>query len=124
MAINRNPNQAKRSPQYIQNASYDEDFNVLAVEMLVYDSSSGTLKRLTTDTLGAYKANDIEEASSTLTYVGKEDSAGNWLVVKIDESSGTSVQYATESNNSGIYDYSTAWSGRASLTYQDYSEAF
>ena len=71
-----------------------------------------------------YKANDIEEASSTLTYVGKEDSAGNWLVVKIDESSGTSVQYATESNNSGIYDYSTAWSGRASLTYQDYSEAF
>ena len=124
MAINRNPNQAKRSPQYIQNASYDEDFDVLAVEMLTYDSASGTLKRLTTDTLGAYKANDVDEASSTLTYVGKEDSAGSWLIVKIDESSGTSIQYATVKNNSGTSDYSTAWTGRASLTYQDYSEAF
>ena len=68
--------------------------------------------------------NNVDEASSTLTYVGKELASGDWLIQKIDESSGTSIQYATKKNNSGTSDYSTAWSNRTSLTYQDYQEAF
>ena len=71
-----------------------------------------------------FSTNDVEEASSSLTYVGKEDADGQWALVKIDESSDTSIQYATVSNNPTKTTYTTAWADRASLTYQNYSEAF
>ena len=68
--------------------------------------------------------NDVEEPSATLTYVGKELADATWIVIKIDESSDTAIQYATEINNSGTTTYSTAWTNRASLVYGDYSVAF
>ena len=71
-----------------------------------------------------FQTNDIEEASATVTYIGMEDASGEWYLKKIDTSSDTVFSHATELNNVGTSDYSTAWTGRAGLTYQDYSNAF
>lgn len=127
MAINRSKIQAKRSEQYILNASYDEDFDVLATEMLTYDplgsAGQGALKRVTTNALGEYNVNDME-VSGAVTHVGKEDPDGNWYIQKIDESSGTSIRYATIKNNANYTTYSTAWTDKASLSYDTYGTAF
>ena len=68
--------------------------------------------------------NNIDEASSTLTYVGKEDADGVWVIMAIDTSSGTSITYATQTNNPTYTNYSDAWTDRASLTYSAYKDAF
>jgi len=47
MAITRAASQTKRSPQYIQNATFDEDFNVMAFEVLTHNPVSDTLERVT-----------------------------------------------------------------------------
>jgi len=73
--------------------------------------------------LADYGTNDVEEASSVITYVGKEKRDGTWLVMKIDTSSGTSIRYASVENNTLIAAYADAWSGRATLTYETYAEA-
>lgn len=73
--------------------------------------------------LSEYGTNDVEEASSVITYVGKEKRDGTWLVMKIDTSSGTSIRYASVENNALITAYDDAWTGRATLTYGTYAEA-
>ena len=72
--------------------------------------------------LAGYGTNDVEEASATVTYVGKEKPDGTWLVMKIDTTSGTTIRYASEVNNALVTDYAAAWAARATLTYGTYSE--
>jgi hypothetical protein len=67
-----------------------------------------------------YSTNDIDDSTST-EYYGKTDSSAAWLVKKVTSSA---VSYATVTNNSGVADYATAWSGRAGLTYGRKDEAF
>ena len=55
MAITRSKNQAKRSEQNILVASYDEDYDVLAVEILGEDT--GQLRKLQSDSSGFLKVN-------------------------------------------------------------------
>ena len=55
MAITRSKNQAKRSEQNILVASYDEDYDVLAVELLGEDTSQ--LRKLQSDSSGFLKVN-------------------------------------------------------------------
>lgn len=76
--------------------------------------------QLSKELVNAYSVHDVAVVSST-TYVGKETAEGKWLIVSIDESSGTVLRYANVSNNSGYTTYSSAWTARASLTY-DYIE--
>jgi len=64
-----------------------------------------------------FKAADIDESSSTVTYVGKVHPNGNWMVQKIDTSSGTQIRYASYKNNNTYDDYTSAWTARASLDY-------
>lgn len=73
--------------------------------------------------LDEYGLND-EATSGDITYLGKEAAEDEWLIVKIDSSSGTSFRYASEVNNSGTTTYSSAWSNRTTLTYERYPEAF
>jgi hypothetical protein len=65
-----------------------------------------------------------ETTSGTNTYVGYQDNGGGWVIKYIDTSSGTSIRWASISNNTGTTDYTTAWTNRASLTYGLFSEAF
>lgn len=67
--------------------------------------------------------NDLAE-SGDITYVGIENANAEWIVKKIDETSGLSVRYATVANNGGYSTYSGAWAARASLNYGLYSELF
>lgn len=70
-----------------------------------------------------FGTNDIDEASSTITYIGTESFEGDWRIKKIDTSSGVNFTYATEKNNSDYNNYTDAWTARASLTYQDYKDS-
>lgn len=67
---------------------------------------------------------DVEQASATIMYIGKEDKDGSWMIQKIDTTSGTSIRYATVTNNGGYLTYSAAWTARASLSYGTFAEAF
>ena len=72
-----------------------------------------------------FKVNNVDEAAGSIIYVGREDPDGRWYISKIDESSNPiPIQYASIKNNSTRTTYSTAWTNRTTLTYQDYSNAF
>lgn len=75
-------------------------------------------------TMNKFSVNNIDEASSTVTYFGKESDEGFWVILKKDTSSGKAFTYATINNNASVTSYSSAWSARASLTYGVYSSAF
>ena len=70
-----------------------------------------------------YNTSDIDEASATVTYIGKMDADGGWMIQKIDTSSGTAFTYATVLNNPTLTTYALGWAGRATNTYGTYSEA-
>ena len=116
--------QTKYSSQNILNNSYDEDFGVNIVELLSYDPIGDVLKRVTTNAMGEYITNDVAEPSATLTYVGKEDADVDWYIQSVDTTSGTSIRFATETNNPTYTTYSTAWTDRATLIYGTYGSAF
>jgi len=80
--------------------------------------------KLSVDASDCFNVNDIAEESSTVTYIGMENSEGNWYLKKIDTTSGNSFSHATITNNPSVTTYSSAWSNRATLTYQDFKEAF
>jgi len=79
---------------------------------------------VTSEAAAGFSTNDLEEASATLTYVGKESMSGAWYVQEVDESSDLTVQHATVANNGAVTSYSDAWTNRAGLTYGDYNDAF
>ena len=126
------------SEQRVLNMSMDDAFKLLAVMMIGYDgtnaqrvkvNSSGELVVSTSASpLATYVTNDIDDGDTTtdIVYIGKEDKDGAWAIQKIDSTTSTlpTFQYATVTNNAGTTTYSTAWTNRASLTYQDISSAF
>lgn len=77
-----------------------------------------------TKVIEAFEVNDVEEATSTITYIGQQSVDGQWFIQKIDESTGITLQHATKKNNSAVSSYSDAWTNRASLSYGDVIEAF
>jgi hypothetical protein len=81
-----------------------------AVDVNIVQSSEGG---------GSYQANNLEDSEPI--YVGKTKSNGTWLVEKFVNATGAKT-YANLSNNSGVADYATAWSNRATLTYNRFDE--
>lgn len=63
-----------------------------------------------------FGCNDISDP-----YYGYTNPSGEWQIRKVEASG---VSYATVLNNGGVADYVTAWSTKATLTYQRYDEAF
>ena len=55
MAITKDASQTKRTEQNIFNNSYDEDFDVVAVEILGYDSTGNALRRIKVNVNGELK---------------------------------------------------------------------
>lgn len=65
-----------------------------------------------------YDTNDIDEAGAGITYIGKQLAAGDYLILKIDESANpTTFRYADLTSNPTRTTYSAAWSNRATLIY-------
>ena len=75
--------------------------------------------------LNTFATSDIDEASATVTYIGKMDADGAWLIMKIDESTNpTALTYATVLNNPTLTSYALGWAGRTTATYGTYAEVF
>lgn len=69
----------------------------------------------------SYELNDLDDAGSGITYLGKADKDGNWLIERLTESgSDLSKDYANISNNGSQTNYENAWTNRLSLTYQEF----
>lgn len=86
-------------------------------------SDAGKTVQVTAD-LAAFQTNNLDEATATVTYIGKERVDGAWLVMKMDTSSGIALTYATVVNNAAILSYAAAWAARATLTFSSYGSAF
>jgi hypothetical protein len=116
----------KNSVQNNLNWSFDEDFNVVAIELLAYDPVGDTMRRVTADALGHYGTNDIDTNANGSIYEGLEDSDGNWQVVKTTTvGTVTSNRFATQKLNAAITTYAGAWAIRTStLVFDTYGEAF
>ena len=74
--------------------------------------------------LNSYSTNEVSSTVASVTYVGKEKGDGSWCVMKLDETTGMVITYATVTNNAGVTTYSDAWTNKATLTYNVYSVAF
>jgi len=113
------------SIQELHNDSFDRDFNVNAVEILVFDSVTQTLRRVTSDAMNHYGTNNVDKNANGVVYEGLEDCDGNWQVVAISQSGNvTSNRYANIRNNTTYTNYTDAWDNRLTLTYELYGEAF
>lgn len=69
-------------------------------------------------TLFHYKLARLPVPGDTLTYLGYLDKDGNWYITEIDEANGTQ-KYVK-----GTSGFTTAWSNRASNTYEDFNNIF
>lgn len=65
-----------------------------------------------------YQVNEVDDAGGGVTYVGKANTSGDWLIEKLTEASGDITKvYANLSNNVSFGTFSSAWTNRATLTY-------
>ena len=118
MSITKNKSDIARSEQVILNRSIDDDFDVLAIEMLEYVPGNGannkSLARLVSSNL-AMRLDDT--TTSNVTYLGwaRPGTATNeakWRIKKMDDSSGLVVTWAD-----GNTDFDNVWDNRASISY-------
>lgn len=99
----------------LQRAAYSEE-PVMAHRVVRVDKY-GRIHR-EDNPLDKYVLHNIDEPTGNLTYMGKENTDGDWLVSKIVESGQTTtLTYANLSNNSGQASLTAAWTNRATLTY-------
>lgn len=73
---------------------------------------------VTAGTFDDYLLNDYD-VNGTTTYIGKcKPNGDSWLIQKMVDTSGDlTITWANISNNGGTTTYATAWTNRASLTY-------
>jgi len=88
------------------------------------DPATGTKQDEIIAKLNSFSTNDVYLASSTITYIGEETVDGEWLVNKLDTTSGLAKGYATIKNNPTYSTYSSAWNNKATLVYNNYADAF
>lgn len=110
------------------NASFDKKYQMNAVELVAYDpinaDTPNALKRVTTNALGEYSMNDKTE-DGTIVYIGLEDADAEWIVQKLDYTSGLSRRFATKLNNPTVTSYADAWAAKdTTLVYGTYGAAF
>lgn len=65
--------------------------------------------------------NDIDESGLPVAYYGFEDEFGNWCIMKEDATTSTNPTYRYATGTSG---YSTAWTNRASQSYDIFGSKF
>ena len=123
-----NDSKHDHSLDHMFNSSFDKKYQMNAFELVAYDpinaDTDNALKRVTTNALGEYSMNDKTE-DATVVYVGLEDAAGDWIVQKLDYTSGLSRRFATKLNNPTVTSYADAWAAKdTTLDYDTYGTAF
>lgn len=100
--------------------SYSQVGSVVAKNTVIYDENGNFTTLLSKDdVLDCYQTSDIDQASATVTYIGKIDRGGNWYIMKIDSTTGTTFRFIK-----GTTGYTTNWTNRASLTYDYFDTIF
>ena len=127
MAINDSKHE--HSLDHMFNSSFDKKYQINAFELVAYDplnaDTDKALKRVTTNAIGEYQMNDKEDVGK-ITYIGMEDAEGDWILQKLDQTSGIVRRFATKLNNPTITSYADAWTARADpgTTYDTDGTAF
>lgn len=116
-----NPNRQNKAPtdlseQGVLNKSFDNEFNVLAVENLVYNPATNTLDRFSGDSI-SYATRIDDTSTVTTTYIGKAPigsatSSAVWQISKLNTSSGLIKTWADGSSA-----FTKIWDNRVSITY-------
>ena len=116
-----NPNRQNKAPtdlseQGVLNKSFDNEFNVLAVENLVFNPATNTLDRFSGDSI-SYATRIDDTTTPNTTYLGKAPigsvtSSAVWQIAKLDTSSGLIKTWADASSS-----FNQVWNNRAGLTY-------
>jgi hypothetical protein len=115
----------KYTEQHVLNSSFDEDYDVLVVELLAHDSTIGALRRVSMDALNHYATSDLDNTNPNEFYEGLMDSEGNWQIVQITTTGTlTANRFATVKNNNTYTSYADAWADHTLLDYDYYSVAF
>lgn len=72
------------------------------------------------------QVNNFNEDDETYTYVGFEHPDGEWMIMRIDKTTGMIFTYATSALNDTIPngEYPTAWTNKETLSYDRTSVAF
>jgi hypothetical protein len=77
------------------------------------------------DLMATYNTMDVDDSASPITYVGKQDKDENWMIMKIDETTGVVISYASVLNNPTVTSYDDAWVVKdTTLVYGEYASAF
>lgn len=118
--------------QYLENLSADISVSppILRRGTLVkgsdgnyYPQIGSSQGEMLTSSISRWNFNNYIESGST-TYVGYQDSDGDWMIRKIVFSDNSIAStYATIKNNASYTSYASSWSDRESLSYDTYYEA-
>lgn len=106
-------NDTQLTPTNILNRSYDATFDVMTVENLEY-APTGAMVRKVNDPMDGYRIADIDDASPS--YYGFTRTDGSWYILR---NSSNAFRYVK-----GAANYSTAWTNRASQTFDYLSVVF
>lgn len=110
-----NNDQREYSLPHMGNMSYDKVYQQNTVEIVKLNPSTNALDR---DIDKSALETLIDEASATVTYIGKSatdtaTSAASWQIKKVDSTSNpTSIKFAD-----GVTSFTKVWDDRASYTY-------
>jgi len=109
MAITRNKNQTKRKPQDVLISSYDEDFDLLAVELIGFEPTASEAHRVRVNSSGQLV---MGEASGTADdFEGGPVTVGTTAVEITFTGTPNSIQIQSDPDNTG-----KIWIGKSNIT--------
>lgn len=119
-----NPNRVdkpeiEKSEQELFNKSFDREYNVLAVEALVYNPDTGSLDRMTqpgATTTASYEGRNDTTTDTNLVYLGKAlpgsaTSDAAWQIKRYNKSAGH-MSFADD-----VTTFTKVWDNRTSYSY-------
>lgn len=106
-----NIGKTKYTSQYIDNMTFDDDFQVKTVEVLEYNGTD--LVRKVNDPTDGYNLANLDIVTDPM-YFGYINSNGEWYIRKIYFDT-TAVTYIKGTTN-----YAANWTGRVALSYDTY----
>ena len=114
-----NKPEIEKSEQTVLNQSFDREFNVLAVEALVYNPDTGAMDRMTqpgATTTATYEGRNDTTSDTNLVYLGKATpgtatSAAGWQIKRYNKSAGH-MSFADDATT-----FTKVWDDRTSYSY-------
>jgi hypothetical protein len=116
--------ETNRANEAVSKSWLHEDIDAIKVASYGYDLGAGEWRRFAIDRDGKILMSTFKEYEFTdiggtdPMYIGYTAKGGNWFIKKYSKSAGTMRFFKGDSG------YTTAWTGRAGLTYDYFYEIF